>query len=368
MRWSIPRWAVVGVFASGACQPLRDLDAASSGGELTPGGASTPQTSSPAQGAAGGSGVQSPDADGAATASNATDSSAASSSASDAPTETSMPPTGGAPGTVTAPTADDTAPPVSVNPSAPPPTTPPAQPDAGMAAGGQSSMPEPVGLDAGHSVVDAGAPPQTQADSGMPEVDPFEQCTEQCALGDDCTEWTQCLSQRCDENCQPTALRVDSDGLDAVSTSIKVHVELYADPSVPVAWTDLAVLYFFTVERRDDFVLHLNQGGGNALPMQVSLTDWILVWRTEAAGNVPSTVTPIDIQFRSDPWLPDTAESNDNSNDFSYRDSLGANERIVLCHQVNGAWVQIQGQAPANIEAPCSYVDNCDAAQQCDPL
>lgn len=193
-------------------------------------------------------------------------------------------------------------------------------------------------------------------------------CQSQCGLGEACTSATECLSLRCDDSCSPTEIIVHSDGLDAISTSIKVHVELYADPAVPIAWKDLAVLYFFTVERRDDFVMHFQQGGGEALPVQVGLTDWILVWRSDHEGNVPSTVTPFDVQFRSDPWLPDIPESNDNSNDHSYREGLGPNDNIVLCRQVDGGWKQIQGTAPTTIPDPCHYIDNCDAALSCDPL
>lgn len=192
-------------------------------------------------------------------------------------------------------------------------------------------------------------------------------CVNDCAMGDRCTMATQCLSMRCDQVCQPMELSVVSDGLDAISTSIKVHVELEADPSVPVAWRDLAVLYFVTVEKRDDFVLNYAEGGGTAMPMQVGLTDWIVVWTTDAAGNVPSTVTPFDVQFRSEPWLPDEAASNDNSNDYSYVKPKAPNDKIVLCHKVNDEWRQIQGTPPAAIPDPCQYVGNCDLVT-CDPL
>lgn len=193
-------------------------------------------------------------------------------------------------------------------------------------------------------------------------------CSAQCAMGDVCTAPATCLSWRCDEVCQPMQFRVESNGLDAVSTSVKVHVELYADPSVQVAWRELAVLYFITVEKRDDFVLNFAEGGGTALPMQVGLTDWIVVWTTDASGNVPNTVTPFDVQFRSDPWLPDTPESNDNSNDHSYRSGLGPNDNIVLCRKVNDVWKHVQGTPPQDIVDPCQYVNNCDAALACDPL
>lgn len=193
-------------------------------------------------------------------------------------------------------------------------------------------------------------------------------CQTQCGFGEPCTSASQCLSLRCDEQCLPTELTVESDGLDAVSTSIKVHIELYADPAVPLAWKDLAVLYFFTVERRDDFVMHFQQGGGSAMPVQVDLNEWMLVWRTDREGNVPSTVTPFDVQFRSQPWLPDTPESNNNANDHSYREDLGPNENIVLCRFADGQWKQIQGTPPAAIPDPCQYVDHCDAALHCDPL
>lgn len=193
-------------------------------------------------------------------------------------------------------------------------------------------------------------------------------CVNDCAMGDRCTTATQCLSLRCDEVCQPMELSVVSDGLDAISTSIKVHVELEADPSVPVAWRDLAVLYFVTVEKRDDFVLNYAEGGGTAMPMQVGLKDWIVVWTTDAAGNVPSTETPFDVQFRSDPWLPDEAASNDNSNDYSYVNPEAPNDKIVLCQKVNDEWRQIQGTPPAAIPDPCQYVGNCEAALTCDAL
>lgn len=193
-------------------------------------------------------------------------------------------------------------------------------------------------------------------------------CVDDCAMGDRCTTATQCLSLRCDQVCEPMELSVVSDGLDAISTSIKVHVELKADPSIPVAWRDLAVLYFVTVEMRDDFVLNYAEGGGTAMPMQVGLKDWIVVWTTDAAGNVPSTVTPFDVQFRSEPWLPDEAASNDNSNDYSYVDPKAPNDNIVLCHKVDDEWRHIQGTPPAAIPDPCQYVGNCDAAITCDPL
>lgn len=161
---------------------------------------------------------------------------------------------------------------------------------------------------------------------------------------------------------------VESDGIDAISTSIKMHVELYGDPSVAVAWQDLAVLYFVTVEKHDDFKLNFAQGGGTAMSMQVTLKDWLLVWTTDAAGNVPATVTPFDVQLHSYPWLPDVPESNDNSNDYSYRAEPGPNDKIVLCRRIDGEWRHAQGIPPAHIVDPCQYVDNCNAALACDPL
>lgn len=209
---------------------------------------------------------------------------------------------------------------------------------------------------------------QTEGNSSETTGEPSS-CDQDCALGDPCSTFTDCASLRCtDETCAPTELRVDSSGIDAVSTSIKMHVELYADPAVPVAWSDLAVLYFFTVEKRDDFVAHFSEGGGSALPMQVTLTEWMLVWTTDAEGNVPSTVTPIDVQFRSDPWLPDEPESNTNSNDYSYREDLGSNDKVVLCLNVDGKWTHVQGTPPSYAPDPCNYVNNCDAALSCDPL
>lgn len=193
-------------------------------------------------------------------------------------------------------------------------------------------------------------------------------CERNCALGTSCSAINNCASLRCDGTCQPTQLRVESDGIDAISTSIKIHFELYADPAVPVAWSDLAVLYFVTVEKRDDFVLHFAEGGGTALPMQVTLNDWMVVWTTDAAGNVPSTVTPIDVQFRSDPWLPDEPESNTNSNDYSYLPKLGVNDNIVLCRNIDGKWTHIQGIPPASVSDPCSLVGDCNAVLSCDPL
>lgn len=193
-------------------------------------------------------------------------------------------------------------------------------------------------------------------------------CNSKCGMGETCEDLTDCLSLRCDGVCQPTELVVQSDGLDAVSTSIKMHVELYADPSVAVAWQDLAVLYFITVEKHDDFKLNFAQGGGTAMPMQVTLEDWILVWTTDATGNVPSTVTPFDVQIHSYPWLQDVPESNDNSNDHSYRSELGVNDKIVLCRRVEGQWRHAQGTPPASVADPCRYVDNCEAALSCDPL
>lgn len=193
-------------------------------------------------------------------------------------------------------------------------------------------------------------------------------CEQDCALGTSCSTLTNCASLRCDDTCQPTQLRIESDGIDAISTSIKIHFELYADPSVPVAWSDLAVVYFVTVEARDDFVLHYSEGGGTALPMQVTLDDWMIVWTTDAAGNVPSTVTPIDVQFRSDPWLPDEPASNTNSNDYSYLPEIAPNDKIVLCRNIDGNWTHIQGNPPPTIPDPCSLVNNCDKVLSCDEL
>lgn len=187
-------------------------------------------------------------------------------------------------------------------------------------------------------------------------------------MGASCEQLTDCLSLRCDGVCEPMELVVESDGLDAISTSIKMHVELYGDPAVAVAWQDLAVLYFVTVEKHDDFKLNFAQGGGTTMPMQVTLEDWILVWTTDAVGNVPATVTPFDVQIHSYPWLPDEAASNDNSNDYSYRSEPGPNDKIVLCRRVEGEWRHAQGTPPGNIPDPCRYVDNCDAALSCDPL
>jgi hypothetical protein len=187
-------------------------------------------------------------------------------------------------------------------------------------------------------------------------------------MGATCDDLTDCLSLRCDEVCQPMELVVQSDGVDAISTSIKMHVELYGDPSVAVAWQDLAVLYFVTVEKHDDFKLNFAQGGGTAVPMQITLKDWMLVWTTDADGNLPGTVTPFDVQIHSYPWLPDVPESNDNSNDHSYRAASGPNANIVLCKRVDGEWRHAQGTPPANIPDPCHYVDNCSAALACDTL
>lgn len=208
----------------------------------------------------------------------------------------------------------------------------------------------------------------TSTDSEETSSAPKAECTRSCGVGAPCSELTDCLSLRCDDVCQPMEMVVHSDGLDAISTSIKVHVELYGDPAVAVAWRDLAVLYFVTVEKRNDFKLNFAQGGGTTMPMQVTLKDWIMVWTTDAAGNIPATVTPFDVQIHSYPWLDDEPASNDNSNDHSYRKGLGQNDNIVLCRRVDGEWRHAQGNPPPNIKDPCRYVGNCDAVLSCDPL
>ena len=239
------------------------------------------------------------------------------------------------------------------------PTSPAPPSSEGGIDDASTGMPDPP---------DTGVTPVDPPDTGVPPDDAA--CTSHCALGESCDDWMSCLSMRCDDVCQPSELDVSSDGIDAISTSIKVHIDISADPAVPTAWSSLAVLYFFTVERRDDFVVNYVETGVpvTSVPTQVSLTDWILVMRPQAPGNVPSTGTVFDVQFRSDPWLPETAESNDNSNDFSYREDLGANDQIVLCKKSDGAWKHIQGRSPDNIADPCQYVENCDAAILCDEL
>jgi hypothetical protein len=332
--------AVAGSTLLLACQPLNDLDAATRGAPTTAGVGETPVATEETR-----------------------------------PDDSSRPatPPGPATDSPTAVVAPVPAGPTTEAPGSSAPSQGPAEttsaPISSSEGSGESFTTDGISeTTAEGTSVDATLATSTAISSESPTSDEPPVCDEQCALGDECTAFSTCLSLRCDEVCEPMQFRVDSDGLDAVSTSVKVHVELYADPSVPVAWEDLAVLYFITVEKRDDFVLNFAEGGGTALPMQVGLTDWIVVWTTDAAGNVPSTVTPFDVQFRSDPWLPDTPESNDNSNDYSYRDGMGANDKIVLCRKVNNTWKHVQGTPPSNVAEPCQYVDNCEDALDCDPL
>jgi hypothetical protein len=300
---------------------------------------------------------------------------------SDAPS--SEPPTPTAPPTPTSPTATTTtagAPPVVT-----PPVGPTAQPTSAVAPltsddetqlteSEQSTLEPNTNHDTASSsdgAIASSAGPETTPVASSEVSDatsPAPTCSSKCGLGETCEELTDCLSLRCDDVCQAMELTVESNGIDAVSTSIKMHVELYGDPAVAVAWQDLAVLYFVTVEKHDDFKLNFAQGGGTALVMQVTLEDWILVWTTDAAGNVPASVTPFDVQIHSYPWLPDVPESNDNSNDYSYREGLGPNDKIVLCRRIDGEWRHAQGTAPAHIDDPCQYVNNCGAALSCDPL
>lgn len=205
-------------------------------------------------------------------------------------------------------------------------------------------------------------------DEAPETTSPPATCSSKCGMGETCSAISDCLSLRCDGVCQPMEMTVESDGIDAISTSVKMHVRLYGDPAVAVAWKDLAVLYFFTVEQHDDFKLNFAQGGGSAIAMQATLKDWLLVWTTDAAGNVAANGTEFDVQLHSYPWLPDVPESNDNSNDYSYRAEHGPNDKIVLCRRVDGEWRHAQGIAPAHITDPCQYVGNCDAALSCDPL
>lgn len=184
-----------------------------------------------------------------------------------------------------------------------------------------------------------------------------------------------CATMTCEANaCAPSRFGVATDGgTDTSVVAFKARIQANAsDP--PRQWRDLALLYFFTPEGRDDFVSRYYDGpdlsvwDARFLAVSVDGTQWAMIWRAAGTNTsiVPTTTTTFDFQVRNDPWI-----SFDLTNDYSFRaGGFGANGRVVVCQRVEGRWVHTQGTPPTAFAAPCDLVvDSCaQTTAFCDPL
>lgn len=195
-------------------------------------------------------------------------------------------------------------------------------------------------------------------------------------LGDACTENSDCVSEQCASSaCGPSRFSVVSYG-GSETNIVRFDLQVQANAADPRrAWRDIAFVYFFSIispETKGDLMAAYHQGPNSSdgfLALNPSGTDWMVTWRSNSSdtSNVPTSSSTIYFQVHKSDWSQFTL-----SNDYSYRSTQGANDKIVICQRVGGRWVHTQGTPPSAIPDPCSWVvDSCDGlpeSVECDVL
>lgn len=201
-------------------------------------------------------------------------------------------------------------------------------------------------------------------------------------LGASCAQAADCASTICTgDTCQASRLTVKSDG-GATTTEIHEYLTVRGSAMDPSrAWKDIAFLYFFSLispessppspEFRSRYYSGPDFGSADNnrfLMLSPGGTDWVMVWRalSSNAANVP-TGSDTNIQLQA---VGVGYPSFTFSNDYSYRNGMGDNAKIVVCQRVDGRWVHTQGTMPTIFEDPCALVvDTCaDTTARCELL
>lgn len=189
--------------------------------------------------------------------------------------------------------------------------------------------------------------------------------TQACRIGGDC------VSGRCDGSkgqCLPSQYVIETEDKQANDQQVDFYVWVNRGADDPErAWKDVALLYFFTAERQNDFVGRYYGNGPDQgerdsrfLAREYAANEWALIWRTTNGNNTLVPTTPmsngIEFQVHANP-----AQNFDDTKHFSYQAGDHVpNPRVVLCQRVSGRWVHTQGQTPSALPAPCDLVvDSC---------
>ncbi len=183
-------------------------------------------------------------------------------------------------------------------------------------------------------------------------------------LNRSCDVNSDCYSNACAEaGCDELGLNVTTDGVNE-QTMIVVQFSVAAG-SAMVNWQDIALLYFFSPEVRNNLQMQY-QSGSAARNMAVGLSDeqWVYVWQNSNTGPVGTNPFAYTVQIHDSTWA-----DLRNADDHSYQSMRGANPNLVVCLNAGeGNWQHVQGTAPANFADPCQYVEpDCDTVV-CDAL
>ncbi len=181
------------------------------------------------------------------------------------------------------------------------------------------------------------------------------------SIGATCGSGPGCASDICDDGtCAPLDLRITSEGIPEQEMMI-VHFEISAG-SVDIDWDEIAVLYFFEPEVRNNLqTAYESLASASRLCVDMGNDQWAYVWRNAATGTIAQTATAYIAQVHDESWTPMV-----NANDHSHESMAGANRNIVICRLVQGTWRHVQGNIPPGVADPCSQVEPDCGAVTCD--
>ncbi len=181
------------------------------------------------------------------------------------------------------------------------------------------------------------------------------------SIGATCSLAAGCASGVClDEACAPLDLVIGSE--DVTDQELTVVHFMVASGNVDVTWDELAFLYFFEPEVRNNLQTNYESiESGTKMCVEVDEDSWVYSWRSPENGAVQPTPIYYYAQIYDESWLP-----MENANDHSYVGRAGPNPNIVVCREVAGTWRHVQGNPPPGVNDPCWAVEPDCTAMTCD--